>query len=142
MRLRRFALAQSLVLALVLALIVPGSVSAQAEPPRVAPDGDWRVVEINGQPLQEADGVTISLAQGQASGRAGCNRFFGGYSLMPGFALDGIGTTRMACQGRAAEVEAAFLAALAQVNDWRPEGESGLELLLDDRPVLRAVLVP
>ncbi|MFN4100488.1 MAG: META domain-containing protein [Pararhodobacter sp.] len=125
-----------------IALGVAFAVPALAQAPRIAADGTWRVVEVDGQPLAASDSVSMTFTNGQATGGAGCNRFFGGYSLMPGFALDGIGTTRMACQGRAAQVEAAFLAALAQVNDWRLEGETGLDLLLDDRALVRAVLEP
>jgi len=126
-------------IALALAVV---ALPAQAQAPRITADGTWRVVEVAGRPLAASDGVSMTFAGGQVSGLAGCNRFFGGYSLLPGFTLAGVGTTRMACAGRAGEVEAAFLAALAQVNDWRLEGETGLDLLLDDRALVRAVLEP
>ncbi|MCB1389743.1 MAG: META domain-containing protein [Rhodobacteraceae bacterium] len=103
------------------------------------PDGSWRVTEAGGLPLAAEDGVSMTLAKGHASGNAGCNRFFGGYRLMPGFTLEGPGLTRMACSGRAADVEAAVLQALTQANDWRPGAGDSLELLRDGDVVLRAV---
>ena len=124
-------------LVLMLAPLVAG-----AQVPRISPDGDWRVVELLGNPVVPGDGPEMTFAKGHVSGLAGCNRFFGSYTLMPGFALSGLGMTRMACLGPAAEREAALTAALSQVNDWRLEGDEVLELLSGDRPLIRAVLVP
>jgi hypothetical protein len=46
--------------------------------------------------------------------------------------------TRMACFGRAAEVEAWFVQAASRVDGWRRDGEA-LELLDGALPVLRAL---
>ena len=112
---------------------------AMAQAPRLSPEGEWLATLAGPLALAPEDGVVLNFTKGRVAGSAGCNRFFGGYSLMPGLTFDGIGTTRMACTGRRAEVEAAFLAALAQVNDWRLGEDGSLELLLDGDAVLRAV---
>ncbi|WP_417626174.1 META domain-containing protein [Pararhodobacter aggregans] len=111
---------------------------AMAQAPRLSPEGEWLASLVGPLDLTAEDGVVLSFTKGRVAGSAGCNRFFGGYSLMPGMSFDGIGTTRMACTGRQAEVEAAFLAALAQVNDWRLGEDDSLELLLDGDALLRA----
>lgn len=123
-----------LVLPLILALL---AVPALAQAPTV--EGGWLVVEAGGLVVEPGDGVTLDFAKGRLSGFAGCNRVFGAYALMPGMTFGTLGTTRMACSGRAGLIEAAVTAALGQVNDWRLAGDGALELLRDDNRVLRAL---
>ncbi|HPD92863.1 MAG: META domain-containing protein [Rhodobacter sp.] len=102
------------------------------------PEGDWRVVELDGTAIAPADGVTLALADGQATGRSGCNRFTGGYALGSGFTFGPLAATRMACFGRAAELETLFNRVTGQVDGWRRE-DAALVLMAGARPVLRAV---
>lgn len=131
---------------LLAALAVAGPVAAEqpAPPPVLPPDpgGSWQVVELEGLPVGPADEVSLVLEKGRVGGSNGCNRLTGSYSLMPGFSFGPLGSTRMACHGRRGELEAAFTAAVAQVNDWRLAEDGSLELLHDARPVLRAVPLP
>ena len=106
-----------------------------------SPAGDWRVVTLDGTSIEPADGVTLSLQDGQARGRSGCNQYHGTYSLEDGFAFGPLGSTRMACPGRGGEIEAQFNTVVTQVNGWRLDN-GALELLNGERAVLRAVLAP
>ncbi len=109
-------------------------------PPR--PDGQWSVRLLAGVTVSAEDEVTLAFDAGRVSGSTGCNRVFGSYSLMPGFAFEGLGMTRRGCVGRMAELERAFTTMVEGVNDWRIDPEGRLELLKDDRPLLSAVLLP
>ncbi|MCL4674958.1 MAG: META domain-containing protein [Pararhodobacter sp.] len=102
------------------------------------PDGAWQVLTLGPLAIEAADGVTLTLADGQASGRSGCNRFSGTYAV-DGAAISfgPMGSTRMACRGRTAEIEAQFNAVIATVTGWQRDGEA-LILTADALPVLRA----
>ena len=102
------------------------------------PEGDWRVVELDGTAIEAADGVTLTLDDGQASGRAGCNRFAGSYAVDTGFAFGPLALTRMACFGRAAELETLFTTVSGQIDGFQRDGDA-LVLTAGNRPVLRAV---
>jgi len=67
-------------------------------------------------PVDTPDGIDITLtfAEGTASGYAGCNRFSASYSLDgDGLRLGPVMTTRMACDEDAMQAEAEFLSRLA-----------------------------
>lgn len=113
---------------------------AMTPPPR--PDGQWSVRLLDGIAVSADDDVTLTFEEGRVSGSTGCNRVFGGYSLMPGFAFEGLGMTRRGCFGRMAELESAFNRAVESVNDWRIDAEGRLELLNGEQPLLRAVRLP
>ncbi|WP_127105800.1 META domain-containing protein [Pararhodobacter zhoushanensis] len=106
-----------------------------------SPEGAWRVVALDGTSIEPADDVTLTLQDGQASGRSGCNRYNGSYTLDDGFAFGALASTRMACRGRGGEIEAQFNTIVDQVNGWRLDN-GVLELLDGERAVLRAVLEP
>lgn len=127
---------------LLAALAVAGPVAAQQPGFPPDPGGSWQVVELDGVAIEPADEVVLVLEKGRVGGSNGCNRLTGSYSLMPGFSFGPLGSTRMACHGRRAEVEAAFTAAVSRINDWRLAEDGSLELLRDARPVLRAVPQP
>ena len=103
------------------------------------PEGRWQVIALGPSAIEVADGVTVSLSDGQASGRSGCNRFTGSYSVDgPAFSFGPLAATRIACRGRAAEVEALFNTVIGSVTGWERDGET-LVLMSDALPVLRAV---
>lgn len=124
-------------LTLMAALFLAGG--AVADPmAHTGPSGSWRVIELGGAPVAPSENVTLVFDQGRVAGSTGCNRFSGSYALAQGFAFGNLATTRMACPGRRGELETAFTGAARRVNDWRYAEDGVLELLLDDRPLMRA----
>ena len=75
--------------------------------------GEWHLVGLDGSRAPAA--VTIVFTtDGKVSGKAPCNRYFGGYSgELPQIALSQIGATRMACDRL--EAEDAYFRALQAV---------------------------
>lgn len=111
--------------------------------PRSLLTGDgWRVTALEGVGEIEA-GAELDLRFGEdglASGRAGCNRFTGGYVLTgEGLRMQRLAATRMACPDALMALETAMLGALAQVDGFDLDEAGGLVLLASGRPVLRAV---
>lgn len=121
-------------LALGMLLLAGASCTAQS-----SPEGAWQVVSLGTTAIEAADDVTLTLADGQASGRSGCNRFTGAYSVDgDGFSFGPLAATRMACPGRASQIEAQFNDVVQSVTGWQIDGE-GLVLTDGALPVLRAV---
>lgn len=99
-------------------------------------DGSTRAVPsggASGEPLT----LDLSTRSGQrhASGFSGCNRFAGSYVLKDGLLSFGtLAGTRMACVGPGADIEPAFLDALAHIKrsgvQWREPRE--LQLVLQN----------
>jgi heat shock protein HslJ len=62
---------------------------------------------------------TLTLADGTASGFAGCNNYTGGYELDgDSIAFGPLASTRMACPNPEMATESAYLAALESVDSW------------------------
>ena len=95
-----------------LALVVLALAACHTAPGPASPDdfrrsvagGDWELVTLRGQPAPTgSDGRRATLRfeadSARVSGFAGCNRYFGGYTMGEGDALafGTIATTRMAC---------------------------------------------
>jgi copper homeostasis protein (lipoprotein) len=84
----------------------------------------WQLVELNGQPVQPAQGregalLELEGAQSRVTGNASCNRFFGTYDLTAGNRLrfaPNLASTMMACPEL--ERERAFLDVLARVDNY------------------------
>jgi heat shock protein HslJ len=85
---------------------------------------EWKLVELNGKPAGKgADGqpatLTLTAAGTRANGYAGCNRFFGSYTLTGSALKFGLlGMTRMACPESDA-LETAYTRALAATASQR-----------------------
>ena len=84
----------------------------------------WRVVELSGHPVAtplhgEQPFILFDQAKRQATGYAGCNRFFGGYEL-DGAALTfgPIGATKMACPDLEEGLETEFFKVLYATRRW------------------------
>lgn len=102
-------------------------------------DGNARTVpstSAGGQPVT----LELSTSTGQrlASGFSGCNRFTGTYTLKNGLLSFGpLASTRMACVGAGAEIEDAYLDALAHIArtgvQWREPRQLLLVLENGDR---------
>jgi heat shock protein HslJ len=94
---------------------------------------EWKLVELNGKPAAKgANGkpatLTLTAAGTRADGYAGCNNFFGSYTLTGSALKFGLlGMTRMACPGADA-LETGYTKALAATTGQRLKGGK-LELL-------------
>lgn len=122
-------------LILLLVGMAQGPVTGQVN----SPDGEWRVVALGDLGIDPGDNVVFTLADGQISGSAGCNRFSARYALDAGFALGPVALTRMLCHGRPAEIEARMLATLPTLTGWRIAPDGALELLSGEGVALRAL---
>jgi len=88
---------------------------------------EWRVVEIDGQPLVVESGRRqprlVLDETGRYSGTTGCNTMSGGYTLdAAGLRFAATAVTKMDCGEEARVVEARFLAALALVRQAKLAG--------------------
>ena len=75
--------------------------------------------------------VTAQFTDTQVSGESGCNRYFASYTAKPAtgsMELGPVGGTRIACTGKANDVEQAYLSALDNVQQYRATS-SALRLL-------------
>jgi putative lipoprotein len=127
----------ALALTLSFPMTILGAEASEAPP---ISDIEWTVEEIAGIEDLGDTPPTLSIAQdGRASGHGGCNRFFATA------AIDGeeivfseIGSTFMACEGMAMEIEQAFFAALEATASYRIDG--GRLVLLDVEGTLMVAL--
>ena len=90
----------------------------------------WRLFELqvtpDVAPMHPSVPITLEIdtATGQASGKGGCNRYFGGIALAgTQLSVSGIGATQMACPPPAMDEEAAYLAALERVTGYAVDGD-------------------
>jgi heat shock protein HslJ len=128
----------------VFALVVAGEGSGRGEP--LASNNltgvEWLVRELSGHVLAfSVEGqqpfILFDAAKTQASGYAGCNRFFGGYELNGKVLKFGpIGATKRACSDLEEGVETEFFKALDATRGWRIV-DGTLELLNGDLVLAR-----
>lgn len=86
----------------------------------------WRLTELGGQVISNPEGpaainLTLEAQNPRATGFAGCNRMFGGYSLNGDqLKFDQMGSTKMACvdEGRM-QLEMRYLEMLPSVARWK-----------------------
>lgn len=112
---------------------------ASGQPPRDLTVREWVVERIGGRGVVDSSRTTLTFdAQGQIAGRAGCNRYTGGYRLQgAAFEVRGVATTRMACVPALMEQERRFLALLGQVERWQIQPDGSLVLsTADQRSIL------
>lgn len=106
--------------------------------------GEWQVVAVDGSAVPPEPPITLRFgADGSLRGHAGCNGFFGSYSLAgdrlsaaglattqaqrePG--VGPIATTRMACAPARMAAEHRFLATLEKINAFELRVDGTLEL--------------
>lgn len=88
---------------------------------------EWVLVELNGQAVGASTGkATLTLTtDNRINGNGGCNRFFGGYEILPQqrIRFTGVGSTKMAC-AEGMEGEQAFLAALGEADSYSLTGST------------------
>ena len=95
--------------------------------------GTWHVSEMNGEAVDHADAAVIQFTVGgEIQGSSGCHDFRGPVRIGDGTLEVGALTpgSAVACAKSTQDAEAAFLAALRQVNSFRA-GRPGTELVLD-----------
>jgi heat shock protein HslJ len=102
----------------------------------------WRVVELSGHPVAiplhgERPFILFDAAKRQATGYAGCNRFFGGYELNGAALTFGLmGATKMACPDLEEGLETEFFKVLHATSGWNIE-DGVLRLLNGDAVLAR-----
>ena len=100
----------------------------------------WRVVELSGHPVAtplhgDRPFILFDAAKRQATGYAGCNRFFGGYDLDGAALTFGLmGATNMACPDLEEGLETEFFKVLHATRRW--EIVDGVLRLLNGEAVL------
>lgn len=118
-----------------LSLIVVSSCSTMKKSATLSDiEGEWTIVNVNGQPLQITDSgqlpfIGFDTHNGKIYGNSGCNRIIASLDLQakPGsLRLDRMGSTLMACPDM--ETETKVLEALAEVRTYKKDGENGISL--------------
>ena len=99
----------------------------------------WRSTHLGEMRMDDDTAAFIQFGgDGEISGNAGCNRFFGNWGLSAGILeLGQLGVTRMACPEPANSLEIAFL---EQIGTVRSAARAGNKLVLRDQagqPVMR-----
>lgn len=97
-------------------------------------EGGWRVIRLGQDMPPEGVTVTISFApDGTVSGRSGCNRFTGPYSLSgEGLSFGNLALTRMACPEPQMQTERRVLELLASITRATPGDSAQLRLMAGD----------
>jgi heat shock protein HslJ len=92
------------------------------------PGTEWELTAIAITSVNLVEGTTITLAfdEETLSGSAGCNRYFGGYTLDENrIAIGGIGSTEMYCgEAGVMEQEQLYLSLLGEVASARMDGDT------------------
>ncbi|MDJ0929008.1 MAG: META domain-containing protein [Gammaproteobacteria bacterium] len=110
---------------------------AAAPEPAAAPDlagTNWLAEDIDNLGVLDYARTTLSFqAPDQAVGNAGCNRFFGGVSIV-GYEIEFgmLGTTRRACGEALMDQEIQFLRALSRTIAFRLDTEQQLLYFIDE----------
>lgn len=97
----------------------------------------WKLKPLGNTAVDAARPLTLNFDETRASGYAGCNRFFSGYTASADgvFSTSSIGTTKMACMGERDQQEHEYLQQLAQAKRYAiTHGQ--LHLLDEQRQIL------
>lgn len=102
------------------AAVLSGLLGCAAEPSKLQQERSYVLEWIGERPLIDNSHLTLTLASdGRAYGNAGCNHWFGRYTLDgEHLAFDQIGSTRKGCAPALMEQETRFLKALQGVQRW------------------------
>jgi heat shock protein HslJ len=113
----------------VAALSLGGPVAAQGDAEFAFADVELHLASIDGQPLPAGVVPTATFgSDGQVTGNAGCNSFFGGYQVDGGsITVDELASTLRMCEPAAMEVEKVYLEALQVAETWSA-GDDGLTI--------------
>lgn len=94
----------------------------------------WQLVTMGQSKPVTLKPITLMFEKDRIGGSAGCNRFFGNYSVQ-GNQLQvksPLGTTRMACPGETMKYESEFLKALAAANRYEITANGELKIQYND----------
>jgi len=119
----------------------PDTKPAAAAPGAALAGSEWKVTEINGQPIVANSTPTITFEEGRVFGAGSCNRFMGGYTVSgDGLTLQmsQMASTMMACPEPLMQQEGAFLGALGSVKSYSVSG-STLKLTTADGKTIKAM---
>ena len=96
--------------------------------------GEWAVTELAGKPVIADSVPTLKFGDaGKISGKASCNRYFGGYTLSgEGLAVGELGSTKMLCEPKVMDQEQAFLAVLKATTGFAIGADGHLTLRSSD----------
>lgn len=99
---------------------------------------EWKLKTIHGKDYSTFNPpatLTFMQEENRVSGHAGCNRFFGGYTLTDdNLSVGQLGATKMFCEDKM-ELEDNYLKALEQVKRYRIKGNT-LQFLGGDTIIL------
>jgi heat shock protein HslJ len=91
----------------------------------------WKLTSLSAMPTglpSLSKEVFLQMTEGKANGHAGCNSYFGGYTITGNeIHFTGVGSTKMFCQ-QGMEVENNLLQSLSTTDHYRISGKQ-LELL-------------
>ena len=96
--------------------------------------GDWAVEQIAGKPIVSESHPSLTFGvDGQMSGDASCNRFFGGYALTgEGLTITPGGSSMMMCEQPKMDQEQLLLALLGKIGSFAIEADGSLLLRAGD----------
>jgi heat shock protein HslJ len=107
-----------------------GGVAAQSPAPAGGLENtDWLLTAVGTSPVASGVNANLLLASKEASGFAGCNRFFGSYTSdgTSTLTFGPIGQTMKSCDDATNAFESSYLTALASVTTYK-EGTGTLDL--------------
>lgn len=101
-------------------------------------EGGWRIIRLQGDLPPEGVILTVEFGRdGQVSGKSGCNRFSGAYTLSgEGLSLGPLRATRMACPPEQMAVEQRVLDLLQKITRVTPGENAQLILMAGDEPAV------
>jgi heat shock protein HslJ len=130
-----------LLIGLLVILVLPVLLAGCGEPePSAGLDGtEWVLTSLNGGSPLEGTEITLAFDDGEASGSAGCNSYFGPYTVdgAGGLTFHGLANTEMACLEPEGimEQETEYLQILRAANRYSVT-DGQLEILADGGGVL------
>ncbi|WP_224997096.1 META domain-containing protein [Cesiribacter sp. SM1] len=86
----------------------------------------WQLIEVNGEAvlpdeqLKRGPHMILNASENSVNGNGGCNSFFGSYELQGdnGITFTNIGSTKMACQNDAMQIERQLIQAFEMANKF------------------------
>ena len=122
----------------------PTSVARDVKPDVSLTNTYWKLVELNGSPVEPGEGKALHMilkGQGQVAGYAGCNQIMGSFTETgSGLSLGPIASTRRMCEG-VMDQEMAFLQALENTGRYEIKGEEMAVRDAQDTVTMRFVAV-
>jgi heat shock protein HslJ/uncharacterized membrane protein len=97
----------------------------------------WRAEDVGGRGIPDGAEVTLEFRDGRASGRSGCNRYTGSYTLSgEGLSFGRMAATMMLCPEALMNLERDFLDALSRVTRFDIDPTGALLLIAGDETVV------